>query len=253
MVIATQESERTLLPTLAALVPGAVAGWVREVIVADAGSHDATGEVADAAGCRSLILPGPRAARLKAASAMARAPWLLFLEPGTIPDVTWIDETRRFVEQAELTRARRQPRRGVPSPLRNFARQADRCARPMLCRALEPRSGPGLLIATQLYERIGGHRQDAVDPERDLARRLGRGRISVLRSGAPRWSTNRDHTELGKPGWARPGIEAAARDPRHSSGPTTRQINAHTVAPFALARRRCSSSRGMISTKLQGR
>ena len=43
VVIATQESERTLVPTLSALVPGVVAGMVREVIVADAGSRDATG------------------------------------------------------------------------------------------------------------------------------------------------------------------------------------------------------------------
>ena len=153
VVIATQESERTLLPTLAALVPGAVAGWVREVIVADAGSHDATGEVADAAGCRLLISPGPRAARLKAASAMARAPWLLFLEPGTIPDVTWIDETRRFVEQAELLE-----RAGSHAAVFRHRFGTSRAglidALALLCRALEPRSGPGLLIATQLYERI---------------------------------------------------------------------------------------------------
>jgi hypothetical protein len=34
--------------------------------------------------------------------------------------------------------------------------------------------------------------------------------------------------------------------------PGTRKTH-YTVAPFALARRKCSSSRGMISTKLQGR
>ena len=39
VVIATHDSERPLLPTLAALVPGAAAGTVREVIVADAGSQ----------------------------------------------------------------------------------------------------------------------------------------------------------------------------------------------------------------------
>src|SRR5262245_36502996 len=86
VVIATQESERALLPTLAALVPGAAAGMVREVLIADAGSRDATAEVADAAGCRMLISPGTRGARLTAAAAVARAHWLLFLEPGTVPD-----------------------------------------------------------------------------------------------------------------------------------------------------------------------
>ena len=102
VVIATQESERALLPTLAALVPGAAAGIVREVIIADAGSRDATAEVADAAGCCVLISPGPRGARLRAAAAVARAAWFLFLEPGIVPDATWIDETRQFMEAAEL-------------------------------------------------------------------------------------------------------------------------------------------------------
>ena len=56
-IIATHESERALVPTLAALVPGAMAGLVREVIVADGGSRDATAEVADVAGCRFMVRP----------------------------------------------------------------------------------------------------------------------------------------------------------------------------------------------------
>ena len=55
VVIATHDSERALLPTLAALVAGAAAGVVREVIIADAGSRDATAAIADGAGCRVLI------------------------------------------------------------------------------------------------------------------------------------------------------------------------------------------------------
>ncbi len=58
VVIATHESERLLVPTLAALVPGALAGVVREVIVADAGSRDDTAKVADVAGCRFMVTPG---------------------------------------------------------------------------------------------------------------------------------------------------------------------------------------------------
>src|SRR5262249_9346374 len=103
VVIATQESERALLPTLSALVAGAAAGVVREVIIADAGSRDGTAQIAEGSGCRLLISPGPRGTRLKAGADMARAPWLLFLAPGMVLDATWIDECRRFIEQAELT------------------------------------------------------------------------------------------------------------------------------------------------------
>ncbi len=62
-IIATHESERALVPTLAALVPGATAGLLGEVIVADAGSRDATAEVADIAGCRFIASDASRWAR----------------------------------------------------------------------------------------------------------------------------------------------------------------------------------------------
>src|SRR5580700_2007291 len=72
VVIATENAERTLVPTLAALVPGATAGIVREVIVADAGSSDATALIADAAGCRIDVTLAPLGHRLRQAAARAR-------------------------------------------------------------------------------------------------------------------------------------------------------------------------------------
>src|SRR5262245_46965229 len=103
VVIATHDSEQLLVPTLAALVPGALAGIVREVIIADAGSADETDKVADVAGCRFLTMKGPIGERLKSAATQARSPWLLFLQPGTVPDTGWIDEVARFVQQAEAS------------------------------------------------------------------------------------------------------------------------------------------------------
>jgi hypothetical protein len=41
----------------------------------------------------------------------------------------------------------------------------------------------GLLIARSLDDALGGHR-DVAEPERDLARRLGRRRLVLLRCGA---------------------------------------------------------------------
>src|SRR5262252_5214479 len=79
VIIATDESERALVATLAALVPGATPGAVREVIVADKGSRDQTAEVADVAGCRLVGVASPLAGRGRAAGAVARASWLMFL------------------------------------------------------------------------------------------------------------------------------------------------------------------------------
>src|SRR3972149_5743616 len=85
VIIATHESERTLVPTLAALVAGAAAGLLGEVIVADAGSRDATAEIADIAGCRIISSNAPLGTRLKAAAGRTRTPWLLFLRAGWGP------------------------------------------------------------------------------------------------------------------------------------------------------------------------
>src|SRR5665647_605094 len=85
-IIAAYESERTLVPTLAALVPGATSGLLGDVIVADGGSTDSTSEVADIAGCRFVSSTAPLGVRLKAAAASTRTPWLMFLRAGTVPE-----------------------------------------------------------------------------------------------------------------------------------------------------------------------
>jgi glycosyltransferase involved in cell wall biosynthesis len=184
VVIATHESERALVPTLSALVPGAVAGVVREVIIADAGSRDGTAQIAEGAGCRLLVSPGRRGARLKAAADMARAPWLLFLAPGIVPDATWIDECRRFMEQAELS--------GRAAAQAAVFRKVSARFRPMLVEAFAllraalgasgANAGEALLIAKPLYRRLGGHLPEDEAPERALLRRLGRRRIALLRT-----------------------------------------------------------------------
>jgi glycosyltransferase involved in cell wall biosynthesis len=53
-IIATHESERLLVPTLAALVPAAATGFLTSVVVADGASHDGTAEIAELAGCRFM-------------------------------------------------------------------------------------------------------------------------------------------------------------------------------------------------------
>jgi glycosyltransferase involved in cell wall biosynthesis len=186
VIIPTRDSERQLLPTLAALVPGAAAGLVREVVLADAGSRDATGELADAAGCRFVLSGEPLGARLAAAARSARAEWLMFLRPGTVFEGDWIADVSSFLESAEGARAEK-PRAAV------FRRSSVSIwARPAVVEAiglifagwLSPQAQQGLLIGKRLYQEMGGHRAEAGDPETDLLRRLGRRRIVILRTGA---------------------------------------------------------------------
>jgi len=182
VVIATQDNQRALLPTLAALVAGAVGGLVREVILADASSRDATVAIADEAGCRLLNLALPRGARLKAAADAARASWLLFLQPGVVLEPSWVEEIRRFIEEVELRKA--------PHPKAGVFRAGPRGSATLEALALLraglgawPDAGQGLVIAKSLYAALGGHR-DVRAPERDLLRRIGRKRLLRLRTGA---------------------------------------------------------------------
>jgi len=172
VIIATDESERALVSTLAALVSGATAGAIREVIVA---------EVADVAGCRLLVTSAPLAGRLRAAAAVARAEWLMFLRPGVAPDVTWIPEVMLFIEQAKLAR-QADPRAAVFGPPAQITAGSFARLKSLVRRGAKP--DQGLIIAKRLYDSLGGHRDGAGDRETDLLRRLGPRRIVVLRTVA---------------------------------------------------------------------
>lgn len=188
VIIPTLNSERILVPTLAMLVPGAMSGIVREVTIVDGGSTDATVMLADAAGCAvAASSSAPLGGRLNRAAAQARGPWLMFLRAGTVLDVTWLDETARFIEEAGPSGAETAAvfRRAI----------SVRSAHPVIFEALAllkfelfRRAHPdqGLLIDARLYKEIGGHREAAPDPEADLLARIGRSRILMLRSGARR-------------------------------------------------------------------
>jgi hypothetical protein len=186
VVIPTFDSERTLVPTLAMLVPAAMSGVVRDVTIADGRSSDATVAVADVAGCNVLASSAPLAQRLREAAAAARAPWLMFLRPGTVLDTTWIDETVNFIEETERSVAAAAVFRKAVSPRASYPAVTGATA--WLKFALTGRVGPeqGLVISTRLYGELGGHRDGAADPEADLLARLGRRRLLMLRSGARR-------------------------------------------------------------------
>jgi glycosyltransferase involved in cell wall biosynthesis len=180
VIIATLDSERPLVRTLAALVPGATAGLISEVIVADAGSRDDTAAVADVAGCKFLVFDAPLGTRLKAAAEAARTPWLLFLRPGTILDTPWIGETRNFVE-----------RRGPHARAAVFRRAApgsgalgDALSLAAAALGARPRPEQGLIISADFYRDAGGHSERAADPERELLRRIGRRRIATFATRA---------------------------------------------------------------------
>ena len=184
-IIATYESERALVPTLAALVPGATAGLLGEVIVADAGSRDATEEVADVAGCRFIASSEPLGARLKAAAASTRTPWLMFLRAGCVPEPGWITAADRFMQATDMldddARAAVFRPPGAADLLRPGLSEVMALLRVALGGGARPEQG--LLIARRFYDAVGGH-PEGVDAEAAILRRLGRRRIAMLPAGA---------------------------------------------------------------------
>jgi glycosyltransferase involved in cell wall biosynthesis len=86
VLIETRNDEEGLARTLASLVGGAVEGVVRNVVVCDTGSTDATRLVAEHAGCSFLASGG-----LAAGIAEAKGEWLLVLEPGARLVDGWIE------------------------------------------------------------------------------------------------------------------------------------------------------------------
>ena len=127
------------------------------------------------------------AERLSAAAASARGPWLMFLRPGVTLDATWVDETARFMEENEReTRSSRgRPCSAAHPPLRLRARRwSKRFRSPARRSGQDPGLQQGLVAAKVFYQRVGGHRENADDPEADLIARIGRRRLVMLRSGA---------------------------------------------------------------------
>ena len=115
-------------------------------------------------------------------SGAARGAWLLFLRPGTVLEASWGEEAPRFATDAERRGSveaaavfRAQPLSG-----RSFAAQALALFGEALRRTPDP--GQGLIISREFYDFVGGHQLEAGDPEADLLRRIGRGRLVRLRS-----------------------------------------------------------------------
>lgn len=177
-IIATDESERVLVRTLASLVPGATAGLIRDAILADAGSTDDTGEIGDIAGCRLLVVQGSLGRRLAAAAAEARGDWLLFVPAGAELDPGWVVEVTQFIERAPNKVAGVFALAAQPHGQESLWRQL---LAVMRSRGSLLKHGRGLLISRAFYAELGGH-SDRPDSESALLRSIGKSRIAVLRS-----------------------------------------------------------------------
>jgi glycosyltransferase involved in cell wall biosynthesis len=182
VVIPALNAEATLPRTLTALVPAALDGFVREVVVVDGGSEDKTREIADHAGAEVLTAPPNRGAQLRAGANAARHPWLLFLNADTVLDAGWEREAAHFMERFD-----RGISRHAAAAFR-FALDDEGFAPRFLEGAVRlrgalmqaPYGEQGLIIARGQYDKVGGHRPLPLLEDADFVRRLGRRKVKLL-------------------------------------------------------------------------
>jgi rSAM/selenodomain-associated transferase 2 len=186
VIIPTLNAERTLAPTLAALVPAVVEGIVQEAIVVDGGSTDETRVIAEAAGTVLIEAPRGRGSQLEAGASQARGDWLLFLHADTVLEPDWAEEAQSFMERVESGR------RDQAAACFRFALDDDGLMPRLVewlvgsrCYLLAlPYGDQGLLISRNLYNRLGGFRPLPLMEDVDLVRRLKRRELVMLKSRA---------------------------------------------------------------------
>lgn len=182
-IIPTLDAAGTLPECLNALIP-AVGTLIKDVVVSDGGSTDATLDLADAAG--ALVTRGVkgRGAQLAAGAALARGDYFLFLHADTVLDQGWTDEVAQFLK------------RGGEAGVFTLAFDDDRArARLVAAGAMArtrylklPYGDQGLLIRAALYRALGGYRllpiMEDVDFMERLIRARGRDVLTVFSSRA---------------------------------------------------------------------
>jgi glycosyltransferase involved in cell wall biosynthesis len=184
VIIPTLNAEHLLPRCFDSLIPAAVRGVVREVIVADGGSNDATLAIADAAGAHIVHCRANRGVQMADGARTAKSDWLLFLRPETALETGWDVEAESFLSQAVMERPRAAVFRFALDDFGGEARRAEALANLRAAVMALPYGDQGLLIPKRLYQKLGGYRALSDMEDADLVRRIGRRRLISLRARA---------------------------------------------------------------------
>ena len=98
IVIPTLNAEQELPDTLAHLIEGLSCGLIREVIVSDGGSSDATVQVAEGAGALVVTAPAGRGGQLRCGADAANGDWFLFLHADTHLSSGWANAVEEAMQ-----------------------------------------------------------------------------------------------------------------------------------------------------------
>jgi len=188
IIIPTLNAQEGLSNCLSALVSATVSGLVRQVVVVDGGSTDATAEIADMAGATLITAPPGRGGQLRAGAEAAKQDWLLFLHGDTVLEAGWEAEVSTFLEQVEQGRfGGRNVAAAFRFALDDFgpgARWLEYMVRLRCSLFRLPYGDQGLLIPKAFYVELGGYPDVPLMEDVALVRKIGWRRMTLLRSRA---------------------------------------------------------------------
>jgi rSAM/selenodomain-associated transferase 2 len=166
VIIPTLNAEAYLGSCLASLMPGLEAGLIRELIVSDGGSDDATVPIAKAWGAEIISGRPSRGGQLKAGCAAAKGQWFLVLHADTVLESGWVGSVIAHLPTQSAGWFRLSF--GTVGPIgRVVAGWANLRSRLGL-----PYGDQGLLIPASLYNAVGGYPDQPLMEDVAMARAL---------------------------------------------------------------------------------
>lgn len=171
IVIPTLNAEAELPAALEHLMEGLAAGLIRELVISDGGSTDATRAIAEAAGAEWITGAPSRGGQLRRGCAAAQGDWLLVLHADTHLEAGWSAAVSQHLQEGQGSPAcfhlRFRARGLMPAWVAGWANLRSRLFG-------LPYGDQGLLIRRDIYEAAGGYPDQVLMEDVALARRLRR-------------------------------------------------------------------------------
>jgi rSAM/selenodomain-associated transferase 2 len=171
VIVPTLNAADALPPCLGALIEGLAHGLIRELIVTDGGSTDATTLIATEAGAEVLAGPPSRGGQLRRGCDVAAGDWLLILHADTVLAPGWAQVVADHIARDPGTPAWFRLAFDDPGFMAGFvAGWANLRARLFGL----PYGDQGVLVSRADYDRAGGYPDQPLMEDVALARALGR-------------------------------------------------------------------------------
>ncbi len=216
IVIPTLNAAARLPGCAASLMEGLDCGLVRELVISDGGSTDATLEIAQQLGATIVSGAPGRGGQLQRGAEAARADWMLFLHADTQLSEGWSDPVSDHI--------RTNPRAGyfqLGFDAKGFRARFFEVGANLRSRLGLPYGDQGLLISRGLYRNIGGYEDIPIMEDVAIAKAL-RGQLRML---AARALTDAGRYQNG--GWYRRGIRNMLTLLRYKLGVSPEKLAAY--------------------------